>query len=84
MINVDSTLPKEAFVIPHHYYDDVESVLIPHGLILNRIEKVAQDIANDAQGSLIACCVLKGASVFYADLMNALRKAQTPDRKSIP
>ncbi|TPX73335.1 hypoxanthine phosphoribosyltransferase [Chytriomyces confervae] len=84
MINVDATLPKEAFVIPHHYYDDVESVLIPHGLILNRIEKVAQDIANDAQGPLVACCVLKGASVFYADLMNALRKAQTPDRKSIP
>ncbi|KAI8622369.1 phosphoribosyltransferase-like protein [Chytriomyces sp. MP71] len=76
-IHVDSTLPKEAFVIPHHYYDDVESVLIPHGLILNRIDKLAQDIANDSEGPIIACCVLKGASVFYADLMNALRKVKS-------
>ncbi|KAI8611065.1 phosphoribosyltransferase-like protein [Chytriomyces sp. MP71] len=83
-IHVDSTLPKEAFVIPHHYYDDVESVLIPHGLILNRIDKLAQDIANDSEGPIIACCVLKGASVFYADLMNALRKVRTPHQKSIP
>jgi hypoxanthine phosphoribosyltransferase len=24
------------FTIPHHYVNDVESILIPHGLILDR------------------------------------------------
>ncbi|KAJ3063271.1 hypoxanthine phosphoribosyltransferase 1 [Rhizoclosmatium sp. JEL0117] len=82
-IEIDSFLPKEAFVIPEHYKDDISSVLIPHGLIINRIEKIAQDIAKDYQGPITACCVLKGASVFYADLMNALRKVKTPDQGSV-
>ncbi|ORY53807.1 PRTase-like protein [Rhizoclosmatium globosum] len=68
---------------PEHYKDDISSVLIPHGLIINRIEKIAQDIAKDYQGPITACCVLKGASVFYADLMNALRKVKTPDQGSV-
>ncbi|KAJ3064905.1 hypoxanthine phosphoribosyltransferase 1 [Podochytrium sp. JEL0797] len=82
-IEVDGFLPKDAFVIPEHYQNDVSSVLIPHGIILNRIDKLAQDIAKDYQGPIIACCVLKGASVFYADLMNALRKARTPEHGSV-
>ncbi|KAJ3209933.1 hypoxanthine phosphoribosyltransferase 1 [Entophlyctis luteolus] len=82
-IEVTAALPKEAFVLPAHYEDDVDSVLIPHGLIINRIDKIAQDIAKDYQGPIVACCVLKGASVFYADLMNALRKTRTSDGASV-
>ncbi|KAJ3011406.1 UNVERIFIED_CONTAM: hypoxanthine phosphoribosyltransferase 1 [Siphonaria sp. JEL0065] len=82
-IEVDNFLPKEAFVIPEHYQEDVSSVLIPHGLILNRIEKIAHDIAKDYLGPITACCVLKGASVFYADLMNALRKTKSPQHESV-
>lgn len=27
----------QQFMVPHHYQDDLASILIPHGLILNRL-----------------------------------------------
>ena len=32
----DSILPKQFFCIPRHYEDDIEGILIPRGLILDR------------------------------------------------
>ncbi|KAI9332842.1 hypoxanthine-guanine phosphoribosyltransferase [Obelidium mucronatum] len=78
-IEVDNFLPKEAFVIPEHYQEDVSSVLIPHGLIINRIEKIAQDIAKGLSRTYYRLL----ASVFYADLMNALRKTKSPNHESV-
>lgn len=39
----DAGLPLEYFVIPFHYQESVSSVLISHGLILDRVEKVICD-----------------------------------------
>ncbi|KAJ3096388.1 hypoxanthine phosphoribosyltransferase 1 [Phlyctochytrium planicorne] len=83
-IKSEQTLALSNFLIPSHYSEDVESVLIPHGLIRDRVEKLAHDIASDCSNPVVACCVLKGASVFFADLMTNLKKLKNAQNKSIP
>jgi hypoxanthine phosphoribosyltransferase len=70
-----SRIGLEHFYIPEHYQDSLDSLLIPHGQILDRIEKLAYDIIQDYQGVTIhLLCVLKGGSTFFQHLSNALRK----------
>ena len=38
---------KSHFCIPSHYSDSISSVLIPHGLIQERLKKMARDILKD-------------------------------------
>eukprot|EP00092_Neocalanus_flemingeri_P036442 GFUD01039680.1.p1 GENE.GFUD01039680.1~~GFUD01039680.1.p1 ORF type:complete len:402 (+),score=72.21 GFUD01039680.1:73-1278(+) len=38
---------KDLFCIPNHYMDSISSVLIPHGVIQERIKKIARDILKD-------------------------------------
>ena len=38
---------KELFCIPDHYMESVTTVLIPHGIIQERIRKIARDILGD-------------------------------------
>ncbi|KAM9674120.1 LOW QUALITY PROTEIN: phosphoribosyltransferase domain-containing protein 1 [Trichechus inunguis] len=62
------------FTYPQHYYEDLEYVLIPHGIIVDRIEWLAKDIMKD-----IGCCdimvlrVLKRGYKVCADLVEHLR-----------
>jgi hypoxanthine phosphoribosyltransferase len=72
------------FVIPSHYNGDLESILIPHGLIMDRVEKLARLIVHDNPGPMVICCVLKGGHQFFADLLNVIKKLTTKDGKSIP
>ncbi|KAJ1976751.1 hypothetical protein H4R34_003861 [Dimargaris verticillata] len=72
------------FVIPRHYENDLENILIPNGLIMDRIEALAQLIVQDTDGPIVACCVLKGGHQFFADLMNQMKKWITKSRKHIP
>ena len=75
VIGDDSTLPLEHFYIPEHYKGVLDSLLVPHGMIVDRVEKLANDICTDYQGETIhLLCVLKGGSTFFQDLCNALRK----------
>lgn len=70
----DAAFDKEHFLVPHHYKELVESVLIPTGLIHDRVEKIAQDIRYDYEGkTLHLLCVLKGGSAFFHDLVAKLR-----------
>jgi hypoxanthine phosphoribosyltransferase len=72
------------FVIPSHYKEDLASVLIPAGLINDRVEKLAEMIAQDSAHPIVACCVLKGASVFFADLIRVMKKLKGKDGKNLP
>jgi hypoxanthine phosphoribosyltransferase len=66
---------SEHFYIPAHYQDTLQCLLIPHGTIVDRVEKLAFDINQDYHGQTIhLLCVLKGGSTFFQDLCNALRK----------
>ncbi|KAI9203264.1 phosphoribosyltransferase-like protein [Polychytrium aggregatum] len=76
--------PLQQFVLPSHYKEDLESVMIPYGLIRDRVGKLAHDIAQNSTKPLVACCVLKGAHVFFAHLMEDLKKLRRPNGESIP
>lgn len=54
-------IDKNHFVIPQHYQEHLKSVLVPHGMIVDRVEKLAGDISKDYNGHTIhILCVLKG------------------------
>ena len=63
------------FNIQSHYKDSISTLLIPHGLILDRVDKLASDILNQYKGRTPhLICVLKGGSIFFSDLLRALNK----------
>ena len=76
------------FSIPRHYEDYVDRVLIPAGMIQERIEKLAADIFNDMMGQddihISAVCVLKGGYRFFSDLLNKLNTLNTSSGRSVP
>ena len=62
------------FAIPRQYDGDLAKVMIPAGMIADRVEKVAvdiwQDYAGDSESELLALCVLKGGHTFFGKLKN--------------
>ncbi|KAJ1857447.1 hypothetical protein GGH12_001611 [Coemansia sp. RSA 1822] len=73
------------FVIPDHYEKDVESILIPHGLIMDRIAKLAQIITSEYDNErVVVCCVLKGGHQFFSDLVRYMKKALNKQGKTLP
>lgn len=73
MIPDDGRYPRDLFILPHHYHASIESVLIPHGLIQDRVEAMASAILNHYRGKTVhLICVLKGGSIFFSDLMRAM------------
>lgn len=62
-IKDDSSYNLEDFVIPYFYKDCIDKILIPCGLIEDRIRKIAYDIRNYyGDKPLHLLCLLK---VFY-------------------
>lgn len=86
MIDIDANTGYDLndFVIPTHYKDDLSRVLIPYGIIQDRVAKLAEDISKDCINPVVACCVLKGAHVFFAHLIEHLKKSKGPSGGSIP
>lgn len=71
----DKGYPLEAFCVPKHYECYLERVLVPSGLINDRIERLARDIAQDYEGQpFTALCVLKGGYKFFADLLDKIKQ----------
>uniref|UniRef100_A0A8C9MK93 Hypoxanthine-guanine phosphoribosyltransferase n=1 Tax=Serinus canaria TaxID=9135 RepID=A0A8C9MK93_SERCA len=84
-IDEESGYNKNLFRIPKHYEEDLERVFIPHGLILDRTERLARDIMQD-MGShhIVALCVLKGGYKFFADLLDHIKTLNQNGDKSVP
>jgi len=65
--------PLNFFNLPLHYRDDLKSVLIPYGLVQDRIEALASRIFSDLHihipEQLVCMCVLKGGYRFFSDLV---------------
>ncbi|KAI5282394.1 Phosphoribosyltransferase Domain-Containing Protein 1 [Manis pentadactyla] len=70
------------FTYPQHYYGDLEYALIPHGIIVNRIEHLAKDIMKEiGHCDIMVLCVLKGGYKFCMDLVEYLKNTgQNSDR----
>ncbi|CAM4613747.1 unnamed protein product [Leuciscus chuanchicus] len=75
----------DLFCIPKHYASDLERVYIPHGLIMDRTERLARDILKDMGGHhIVALCVLKGGYKFFADLLDYIKALNRNSDRSIP
>lgn len=67
------------FSVPEHYAPDLKAIMIPHGMIMDRIEKLAVDILQayrfreEPNVRVHMLCVLKGGHQFFSDLCNALK-----------
>ncbi|KAJ8343797.1 hypothetical protein SKAU_G00311260 [Synaphobranchus kaupii] len=73
------------FCVPKHYEDDLERVIIPHGIIMDRTERLARDIMQDMGGHhIVALCVLKGGYKFFADLLDYIKALNQNGDKSVP
>ncbi|KAL7746442.1 hypothetical protein RI367_008195 [Sorochytrium milnesiophthora] len=68
--DTEAGYPLDQFVIPGHYRNSLASVLIPHGLIIDRVEKLAHDIRSDTRGPL--------------NLMDRFKKLQPREGESTP
>lgn len=57
----DIKWPLYSVPIPKHYENYLDYVMIPHGMILDRIEQLAHQLAVDYDGKEVHfLCVLKG------------------------
>lgn len=66
------------FCVSPKYRDYLGSLMIPNGLIKDRIEKVASEIIEHFEKQkvqhIIAICVLKGGFKFCVDLIDAMER----------
>uniref|UniRef100_W5M8C7 Hypoxanthine phosphoribosyltransferase n=2 Tax=Lepisosteus oculatus TaxID=7918 RepID=W5M8C7_LEPOC len=75
----------DLFCIPKHYEEDLDKVIIPHGLIMDRTERLARDIIQEIGGyHIVALCVLKGGYTFFADLLNYIKALNRNSDNSLP
>jgi hypoxanthine phosphoribosyltransferase len=72
--------------IPLHYREDLESVLIPHGLISDRTERLANEIIDDHLDQPLVCfCVLKGGYKFFSSLIEKIQnRNRNTSKRSMP
>jgi len=75
----------EDFAYPKHYEGDVKDIMIPHGLILNRVEKLAQKVFHDNQKKpLVLLCVLKGGHQVFSDLVHFIENLNKATKFPVP
>ncbi|KAK2507198.1 hypothetical protein MC885_017624, partial [Smutsia gigantea] len=75
----------DLFCIPNHYAEVLEKVFIPHGLIMDRTERLARDVMKEMGGHhIVALCVLKGGYKFFADLLDYIKALNRNSDRSIP
>ncbi|XP_053484539.1 phosphoribosyltransferase domain-containing protein 1b isoform X2 [Ictalurus furcatus] len=75
----------DLFTYPAHYSGDLDCVYIPHGVIMDRTERLARDILEDlGDHDIVVLCVLKGGHQFCADLVEHIQNDHsTPDLQMI-
>nr|XP_055059000.1 phosphoribosyltransferase domain-containing protein 1b isoform X1 [Misgurnus anguillicaudatus] len=75
----------DLFTYPKHYSEDLECVYIPHGVIMDRIERLARNIMDDlGDHDIVVLCVLKGGYQFCADLVERIKVLCCNSSKTLP
>ena len=71
--------------MPHNMHEDIAKVLLSKETIKVRVRELADRIMEDYEQSeeLVVVCILKGASVFFADLIRNLNRQVGIDFMSI-
>lgn len=71
----DDGYDTDSFLLPLHYKNYIKKVLIPNGLLKNRIEKLAFEIQKVYQGQEFhVICLLKGSRGFFNSLLKYLNR----------
>eukprot|EP00397_Hematodinium_sp_SG-2012_P031276 GEMP01033176.1.p1 GENE.GEMP01033176.1~~GEMP01033176.1.p1 ORF type:complete len:238 (+),score=40.69 GEMP01033176.1:45-758(+) len=74
-VSMSDALSLHAFCIPEYYNDDLESILLPNGLLTDRVEKLALDISQHyGDVELHVVCILKGSRGFFTSLLKYLNQ----------
>ncbi|XP_047668820.1 phosphoribosyltransferase domain-containing protein 1b isoform X1 [Tachysurus fulvidraco] len=74
----------DLFTYPKHYSGDLDSVYIPHGVIMDRTERLARDIMYDlGDHDIVVLCVLKGGHQFCSDLVERIQVLNRNSSKSL-
>ncbi|XP_064201875.1 phosphoribosyltransferase domain-containing protein 1b [Anguilla rostrata] len=74
----------DLFTFPEHYSGDLECVYLPHGIIMDRTERLARDIMDDlGDHDIVVLCVLKGGYQFCADLVEYIKALSRNSNKSL-
>ncbi|CAF0719050.1 unnamed protein product [Adineta steineri] len=81
--------PLPYFNLPLHYRNDLNYVLIPYGLVQDRIEALASrifyDLTINIPEQLICICVLKGGYRFFSDLISKIQNEnRLQNNRSLP
>uniref|UniRef100_A0A3Q3AJD6 Phosphoribosyl transferase domain containing 1b n=1 Tax=Kryptolebias marmoratus TaxID=37003 RepID=A0A3Q3AJD6_KRYMA len=64
----------DLFSYPAHYSGDLDCVIVPHGVIMDRTERLARNIMDDlGDHHIVVLCVLKGGYQFCADLVDQIK-----------
>lgn len=75
----------DLFSYPAHYSGDLDCVIIPHGVIMDRTERLARNIMDDlGNHDIVVLCVLKGGYQFSADLVDSIKALSCNSNRSIP
>ncbi|KAA0718847.1 Hypoxanthine-guanine phosphoribosyltransferase [Triplophysa tibetana] len=77
--------PKQTDMDREHYLGDLECVYIPHGIIMDRTERLARNIMDDlGDHDIVVLCVLKGGYQFCADLVERIKVLCCNSSKTLP
>lgn len=75
----------DLFNHPAQYTGDLECVYIPHGVIMDRTERLARNIMEDLEDhDTVVLCVLKGGFQFCADLVDRIQALGRNSNHSLP
>ncbi|XP_051989436.1 phosphoribosyltransferase domain-containing protein 1b [Xyrauchen texanus] len=75
----------DQFTYPEHYSGALECVYIPHGVIMDRTERLARNIMEDlGDHDIVVLCVLKGGYQFCADLVERIKVLCRNSNKTLP
>uniref|UniRef100_A0A4W6DKZ2 Phosphoribosyltransferase domain-containing protein 1 n=1 Tax=Lates calcarifer TaxID=8187 RepID=A0A4W6DKZ2_LATCA len=75
----------DLFNYPAHYSGDLDCVIIPHGVIMDRTERLARNIMDDlGDHDIVVLCVLKGGYQFCADLVDRIKALSRNSNHTIP
>uniref|UniRef100_A0A3Q1I7B9 Phosphoribosyltransferase domain-containing protein 1 n=1 Tax=Anabas testudineus TaxID=64144 RepID=A0A3Q1I7B9_ANATE len=75
----------DLFNYPAHYSGDLDCVIVPHGVIMDRTERIARNIMDDlGDHDIVVLCVLKGGYQFCADLVDRIKVLSRNSNRSLP
>ncbi|CDJ65736.1 hypoxanthine-xanthine-guanine phosphoribosyl transferase, putative [Eimeria necatrix] len=79
-IGDDVRYSPDDLLLPKQYHKYVENIIIPNGLLMDRVEKMAYDIRRVYRNKELHClCLLKGSRSFFSVLFQHLAKLSLYD-----